>query len=116
MNRSAAEARGRKAERRTAWWLRLHGWRIVARRVRCSAGEVDIIARRGRMIAFVEVKTRRTSADLDTAIDAYRLRRVVAATHALAPRFARAGEDIRIDILLIAPFAWPRHVQNVWHG
>ena len=99
-----------------AWWLRLHGWRILGRRVRCHAGEVDIIARRGKTLAFVEVKTRATQAELDVAIDAPRLRRVVAAVHILAPRYARPEDDIRIDIMLITPGYFPRHLTNVWHG
>ena len=57
--RQAAEARGRDGERRAAWWLWLRGWRILDQRVRTPAGEVDIVARRGNLVAFVEVKTRR---------------------------------------------------------
>lgn len=95
---------------------RLKGWRILAERVRTPAGEVDIVARRGNLVAFVEVKTRATVAELDHAIDDYRLRRVAAAAEILAPRFAQAGEDIRIDVILIAPGALPRHLVNVWHG
>jgi putative endonuclease len=34
----------------------------------------------------------------------------------LTPRFARPGDDIRLDVLLLAPFSWPRHLKNVWHG
>jgi putative endonuclease len=116
MSRQAAEKRGHWGERRAAWWLRLHGWRIIAQRVRVPAGEVDLIARRGRTTAFVEVKTRATVADLDFAIDAYRLRRVAAATNALAARYVRDGDDIRIDVILIAPRSLPRHIVNVWHG
>ena len=56
MNREAAEKRGRGAETLACWWLRLHGWRILARRARVPGGEVDIIARRRRTLAFVEVK------------------------------------------------------------
>ena len=59
MNREAAEKRGRGAETLAAVWLRLHGWRILARRARVPGGEVDIVARRGRVLAFVEVKARR---------------------------------------------------------
>lgn len=114
MSRAAAEQRGRRGEWLAAWWLRLHGWRIVATRTRTPHGEVDLIARRWRTIIFVDVKTRATHAELDHAIDAYRLRRVAAATHALVPRFARARDTIRIDVILIAPGTWPRHLTNVW--
>jgi putative endonuclease len=116
MSRHQAEKRGQWGERRAAWWLRLHGWRIIGERVKVRAGEVDLIARRGRMTAFIEVKTRATQAELDLAIDQYRLRRVAAATNALAARYVRPGDDIRIDVILIAPKSWPRHLINVWHG
>ena len=58
MNREAAEKRGRGAETLACWWLRLHGWRILARRARVPGGEVDIVARRRRTLAFVVVKAR----------------------------------------------------------
>jgi putative endonuclease len=112
--RAEREARGRRGERLAAWFLRLHGWRIVARRVKTPRGEIDLIARRGRTVAFVEVKWRAGSAELDTAIDAYRLRRVAAAVEAAAHRHARPGDTIRIDVLLLAPRRWPRHIVNAW--
>jgi putative endonuclease len=116
MSRAAAEARGRRAETMAAWWLRLHGWRILAQRVRTPVGEVDLIARRGRTVAFVEVKARATEADLALAIDEYRIRRVAAAVNMLSTRYAANGEDIRIDLMLLAPGRLPRHLANVWHG
>jgi putative endonuclease len=114
LNRQRAEAQGRRGEMLAAWWLRLHGWRIVAQRQRIAVGEVDLIARRGGTLAFIEVKWRAKAADLDTAIDAWRLRRVAAATAMLAPRFARPAENIRIDVMLLAPWHLPRHLTNVW--
>lgn len=114
--RERAEKFGRWGERRAAWWLRFHGWRIVAQRVKLKMGEIDLVARRGRTTVFVEVKTRATPAELDLAIDEYRLRRVAAAVNAVSHRYARAGDDIRIDVILIAPRCWPRHLTNVWHG
>jgi putative endonuclease len=114
VSRAVAEARGRRAENRAAWWLRLHGWRILARRLRVRVGEVDLVARRGRTVAFVEVKWRDRAADLDFAIDAWRLRRVAAAAEMLAPRFARPGDETRIDVMLLAPGRLPRHLVHVW--
>jgi putative endonuclease len=116
MNRKAAEARGRRAETIAAWWLRLHGWRIMGMRVRNPRGEVDLIARRGRTLAFIEVKARVKDADLATAIDARRLRRVAAAAEALIDEYGTGAENIRIDVILIAPRRLPRHLVNVWHG
>jgi putative endonuclease len=69
MTRVAAEARGRRAERIAAWYLRMKGWRIIGTRVRTPVGEVDIVARRLRTTAFVEVKTRGTPAELGHAVD-----------------------------------------------
>jgi putative endonuclease len=114
MTRQRAEARGRRGETLAAWWLRLHGWRIVAQRQRVAAGEVDLIARRGGTLAFIEVKWRARAADLDTAIDSWRLRRVAAAASVLAPRLARPRENIRVDVMLLAPWRRPHHLTNVW--
>ena len=115
-NRRQAERRGRIGEALAALWLNLQGWSIVARRVRTPVGEIDLIARRGRTILFVEVKTRATLAGLDFAIDAYRLSRVVSAANMLAARFARPGDDLRIDVILLAPWSLPRHIRNAWVG
>ena len=99
-----------------AWWLRLHGWRILARRARVPGGEVDLVARRGKMVAFVEVKQRNSDDAAALALDEYRLRRVAAAAERLAPRYARPGDDIRIDAIFIVPGKLPRHLANVWCG
>ncbi len=113
MKRQRAERGGRRAERLAAWWLRLHGWHILAMRARTPVGEVDLIARRGRVIAFIEVKARATRAGAELALDDYRLRRVVAAAEALAPRYARPGDDLRVDALFITPWRLPRHLINI---
>jgi putative endonuclease len=115
-DRRVAEAAGRRGERLAAWWLRLKGWSILDRRVRTPAGEVDLIAKRGALIAFVEVKTRASAAELDFAIDERRLARVAAAAEYLMPRYATAGEDIRVDVILLAPGTRPRHIENAWIG
>jgi len=114
--RAAAEAAGRRGERLAAWWLRLKGWSILDRRVRTVAGEVDLVARRGSLIAFVEVKTRARAAELDHAIDERRLARVAAAAEILFPRYAGPGDDARVDVLLLAPGTRPRHIENAWIG
>jgi putative endonuclease len=116
LNREAAEKRGRGAETLACWYLRLRGWRILARRARVKGGEVDIVARRGRVLAFVEVKARASEDAAAFSLDQWRLRRVAVAAERLAPRFMQAGDDIRIDAMFIVPRRWPRHVINVWQG
>ncbi|TCM22049.1 putative endonuclease [Novosphingobium sp. PhB165] len=112
--RARAERQGRRGEALALWYLRLSGWRILAVRVKTPRGEVDLVARRGRVLCFVEVKWRARKADLDHAIDGYRLRRVAAAAEALAPRYQKPGDSLRIDVLLLSPGCWPRRIANAW--
>ena len=114
MKRQRAERSGREGERRAALWLRAKGWRILADRVKTPRGEIDLIARRGSLVAFVEVKYRRNKVDLDHAIDEYRLARVAAAVKCIAHDYAGEGDDIRIDVILLAPGSLPRHIANAW--
>ena len=114
MKRRLAERSGREGERRAALWLRAKGWRILADRVKTPRGEIDLIARRGSLVAFVEVKYRRNKVDLDHAIDEYRLARVAAAVECIAHDYAGEGDDIRIDVILLAPGSLPRHIGNAW--
>ena len=116
MNRQAAEKRGRGAETIACWYLRMKGWRILARRVRVHGGEVDIIARRRHVLAFVEVKARATEEAAGVSLDEWRLRRVVAAAERLASRYMRAGDDIRIDAIYVVPGRLPIHLADVWQG
>ena len=66
--RKRAESRGRRAEWIAVWWLRLFGYRVLARRARQRVGEIDIVARRGRTLAFVEVKARPDRAQAAEAV------------------------------------------------
>jgi putative endonuclease len=114
MKRQRAEKHGREGEGRAALWLQAKGWRILDRRRKTPLGEIDLVCRRGNLIAFVEVKWRKSAADLDHAIDEYRLQRVAAAVDAVAHEYATDGEDIRIDVMLLAPGRLPRHIVNAW--
>ena len=116
MNRQEAEQRGRGAETLACWYLRFHGWHILARRARVVGGEVDIVARRRRTLAFVEVKARASAEAAAFALDEWRLRRVVAAAERLAPRYMREGDDVRIDAIFLVPWRWPEHLPNIWLG
>lgn len=115
--RRAAWGRGRAGEGRAAWWLRLKGYRILARDWRHPVGEVDLIARRGRTIVLVEVKARPT---LDAAADAITPRqwtRIARAGEAFQQRRPDlAGCALRFDAVLIAPGRRPRHVIDAWRA
>lgn len=105
---------GLAAETVCAWWLRLHGYRIMARRYRTPVGEVDLIARRGRILAFVEVKARGDSAALAAPSPRQR-RRIVRAAQAFLQRHPRlAGLDPRFDVISVAPWRLPRHLPGAW--
>ena len=67
-------------------------------------------------LTFVEVKTRKTALELDFAIDARRLARVAAAAEVLMATYAGPGDDIRVDVILLAPGTRPRHIENAWCG
>ncbi len=114
--RQLADRRGRVGEDQAADWLTARGWTVLARRVRTKVGEIDVIARRDGLVSFVEVKARRTAEALDAAIDERRLRRVAAAAELVWADWVGAGEDGRIDVLLVAPGATPRHIENAWLG
>ena len=114
-DRRAAERRGHRAETLAAWMLRLKGYRIVARRFRCRAGEADLIARRGATIAIVEVKARRDAGAALDAVGAHARRRIAAAGLEWAARQQDyASFSIRHDIVAVVPGRWPRHFENVW--
>lgn len=114
MKRQQAERDGRRGERRAELYLRATGWTILDRRRKTPAGEIDLIARRFGVVAFVEVKWRKRAEELAYAIDAYRLRRVAAAAEAVAQDYVRDGEDMRIDVILLAPGRLPDHIVNAW--
>ena len=113
-SRQAADSFGRRGEDAAAAWLERRGWTVLARRVKTKAGEVDLVARREGLVAFVEVKVRKTAAALDFAIDERRLARVAAAAELLGERFVGPGDDLRVDVLLLAPGVPPRHIENAW--
>lgn len=114
LERQDADRRGREGEAAAAIWLVQQGWRVVAERVKTKVGEIDLIVRRPGLVAFVEVKWRARSAALGDAIDERRLARVAAAAESVAHNYATDGEDIRIDVILLAPGQKPHHIENAW--
>lgn len=113
-DRHEADQRGRMGEAEAAMFLARGGWRILAERVRTKQGEIDLIAKRPGLVAFVEVKWRASGASLADAIDERRLARVAAAVEMVWQDYATQGEDIRIDVILLAPGRKPTHIENAW--
>jgi putative endonuclease len=105
---------GNGAEARAAWWLRCKGYRILARRYRGGGGEIDLIARRARTIAFVEVKGRADLDDATFSVTPWKMRRVARAARAwLAANPPPAACVLRLDAVTVAPGHVPRHTANI---
>jgi putative endonuclease len=104
---------GLVAETLAALVLRLKGYAIVGQRCKTPVGEIDLVALKGRRLAFVEVKRRKTAEDAAWTLPARQRRRIVrAAQYWLAGHPDFTGHDIAFDVVLTAPFAWPRHIAN----
>ena len=109
--RRLAERWGRRAEALAAIWLNAKGYRILAKRYRTPHGEIDIVARRRNLIAFVEVKARATLDDAAFAVTPRQQRRIIDAAQGwLAAHPEHAEFELRFDAMLIAPRSLPRHV------
>jgi putative endonuclease len=97
------------------WHLRLRGWRVLARGYRVPVGEIDIIARRGRVVAAIEVKARDSLEAAGEAVGPRQRRRVARAfEHFLAGRPSLAGSVLRFDVMLVAPRRLPCHLPDAW--
>jgi putative endonuclease len=113
--RQRAYRAGRKAEMIAAALLRLKGYRILARDYRAGVGELDIVARRGRLLAVIEVKRRRDLATALAAVTARQQRRIARAAAAYLARHQGLGElDIRFDVIVVLPHRPPRHIKDAW--
>jgi putative endonuclease len=107
----AAFGLGLSAESRAAAYLVAKGYRIAARRFRSPVGEVDIVARRGRVLVFVEVKARATLDAAAESLQARQQRRIAAAAAAwLSLNPHDIDKNIRFDAVLVAPGKIPRHI------
>ena len=113
--RRATYERGLGSETRALIALMLKGYRPLGRRFSAAGGEIDLIVRRGRTIAFVEVKARARLADAYEAIDARKRARFSRAVRSWLGRNAPpADATFRADAVFVAPRAWPVHVANVF--
>ncbi|MDR3493082.1 MAG: YraN family protein [Ancalomicrobiaceae bacterium] len=115
--RRRAERWGLSAETRAVWSLRLKGYAIVARRFKCPRGEIDVIARRGRTLAFVEVKARSSFEAALEAVTPRGRRRIEAAASAWGARNPAFADFFwRYDIIAVVPRRWPKHVVDAFRA
>ena len=114
---AAARRSGRSAELLAAAWLMAKGYRILALRLRTPHAEIDLLARRGRVLAVVEVKRRTTLAEALEAVTPLQRERLVRAAQGLASRRkSLQGLQVRLDLFALASGARPRHITGAWGG
>ena len=114
--RRAAERRGRRSETLAALLLLFKGYRILGRRVRTHAGEIDLIARApSGVICFIEVKARGAQ---ELAAEALGPRQQARIARAAALYLARMpgldANGMRFDTVMLAPRSWPKHIRDAW--
>jgi len=121
--RQAAYRRGRRAEGLAGWWLRLKGYRVLVRGFRCPAGEIDLIAKRGATLVFIEVKQRDALATAAAAVSPRQRRRIARAAEAfLQARPDLAALTLRFDAVLLSRQFWRRrewplrHEKDAWRS
>ena len=114
-SRRAAYRHGHLAEALAAALLLVKGFRLLARRYKTPLGEIDLIVKRGRIIAFVEVKARAFERDALESVGRAEERRMVdAADLWLAKHPDAAGLDLRYDMVVVAPWRLPKHLPDAF--
>ena len=115
LRRGRAYVRGLSAEFLCVLLLRLKGYRILARRYRGPTGEIDIIARRGGLIAAIEVKARPSLTDALEAVSRRQQQRIIRTLLFFQSRHPRLAHlDFRFDLMWVGPRHFPRHIVDAW--
>jgi len=115
--RKKAYGLGLSAESRAAWALRLTGWRILKRRYKTKAGEIDLIAKKGKTVAFVEVKARKTRRAAMEAVSPTNQRRIIRAARIFVAEHPKAGfHSLRFDVVIVRPWRWPERIANAFQA
>lgn len=110
-----AQRHGRWAESAAGLLLLAKGYRILERDWRCKAGEIDLIARRRHILAFIEVKHRPSLGTAGDSIGPRQQARIArAAAVYLRQQPALAGLDLRFDAILVVPWRLPAHIRGAW--
>ena len=113
--RQAREKAGRRAERIAAWYLRVKGYQILARRYQSKVGEIDLIAKKGTDLVCVEVKQRATLKEAEDALTYQTRKRVSSAAKLYYSRYRSVQNlGLRFDAVLLARGWKLRHIQDAW--
>jgi putative endonuclease len=115
--RRTAHALGLSAETWAAWYLRLTGWRILKRRYKTKSGEIDLIAKRRKTVAFVEVKARKNRQAALEAVTPASQKRISRAARIFVTEHPKAGFfTLRFDVVIIRPWAMPERIENAFEA
>ncbi len=109
-----AERRGRNAEMLSVLLLRVKGYRVLEQRYRCAAGEIDIIARKGKTYAFVEVKARKNNVLALESITSHQRVRIENAAEVWLQNVRSHDFAVRFDVIAVAPRQLPNHMIDAW--
>ena len=116
-NRVKNEKRGHRAETVALIFLRLKGYKLLARRFKSHHGEIDLIMRKGQTTAFIEVKARSTTDAAISSVTTYQSKRISAAAGLWMGRDAKAAQGYcRFDIIAVNAYLWPTHIENAFSG
>lgn len=110
-----AEAAGRGAEEAAAAALLREGWRVLARRARTPAGEIDLVAERDGLLAFVEVKARPSLNEAAYALGPRQRARLVAAAECwIAANPGHGAAGMRFDVVIVAADGTARRIADAF--
>lgn len=113
--RQKAHIRGIKAEGIAAVLLNFKGYRVLQRRYKTKLGEIDLVIKRGKVVAFVEVKARASVDDAAYAITEHQKKRIEGAARVFLSSYPEYSEYFcRFDAVLVAPMRMPTHITNAW--
>lgn len=109
---------GLRAERIAGLYLRCKGYRILSTRYRNHMGEIDILAARGKTLVAVEVKARQNLESCNESVPPHKQAKIARALEGWLAKSAglahAPADNIRFDVIWIAPRHWPVHIKDAW--
>lgn len=109
-----AYLKGKRGEGIAAFYLRCKGYEILEKRFKTPVGEIDILARKGKTLVGIEVKTRKTLENASLALTTFQKRRIER-TLLFYLSGKRSALDLRFDVVLISSWRWPCHIKGAWN-